>query len=182
MRIALPTQLKEWYDDFKPTDGDVVYVSAVTLFARLFGVKTYQEWVTGDIRSLMRPKKRGQVPAKILVRDLEAQGALEYFRGLDDVETVRLNQDLGIKDMNLFDDVFYVTITEEECIMAYSFFMGRMVDIHDGTEIKEMKIAPKIKANGEPTVGSKKYRPTRLVIPSFYIQQFRHFEERHGEI
>lgn len=181
MRIILPKEFKDWYEDFNPTDGEVALMVAVTLFARLFGVKTYQQWETGDVRAFIRGKNPNEVAGKTLLKDLQAQGALEYINDIDGIETIRLNPSLSIGDQGMFDAVhtFEVQIKDEGVIMALSFFMGRMADIHDAAEIKDMKIAPKVKANGKIP---KSFKPTKVVLPSFYTHQFRYFQTRHGEI
>ena len=181
MRIVLPKALNTWYEDFNPTDGEVALMVAVTLFARLFGVKTFQQWEVTDVRAFIRPKRANEVSSKTLLRDLQAQGALEYINDIDGIETIRLNPGLSIGDLGILDAVrtFEVQIKDEGVIMALSFFMGRMIDIHDGAQIKDMKISPKVKANGEII---KKYKLTKVVLPSFYTHQFRYFQTRHGEI
>lgn len=181
MRIAFPNVLKEWHTDFKPTDGEVALVAAVTIFARLFGVKTFQQWYSEDIRAFIRPKNSIEKSSKTLLKDLQAQGAIEYINDIDGIETIRLNPELNLGDQGLFNyqHTFEIEIKDEGVIMALSFFMGRMVDIHDGSEIKEMKIAPKIRANGKLPKG---FKPTKVVIPQFYSDQFKHFQYRHGEI
>jgi hypothetical protein len=178
MRIAIPIGYKSWYEEGNPTDGEVLFIAAVAIFARLIGVKTYQQWHTQDIRSIIRPQAKGQVPGKILARDLAAQGVLEYMKDIDGVETIRLDQHSGITEYNLFTNVFEVKITDVNCIMAFSFFLGRVQDLYDVSEIKELKVVPKLKSNGKP---SKTNVPTKIVLPNVYTQQLRYFEETYGE-
>jgi hypothetical protein len=197
MTIFIPKECNTWLQDHKPTEGDLLFAATLTIFAKMYGTKTFIEMESDDVKSLIWDKEV-LLGISHLVR-LEAQGLIQVARGLEGVLTFRFHPDLKIKHTASAnnDGTIKIELKDPKTISLCYYLLGRLAFIretgtqkdiviyqnkYDASEGKHaLNMAAVKKKHPDMPTGKRKYvrkKPvenkakTRLnVIPTIYMDQ-----------
>jgi hypothetical protein len=140
MKIFIPKELKGWMKQYKPSEGDLLFVATIAIFAKMYGPKTFLEMEEGDVKSLIfdKPILLGN---SHLVR-LQKEGVIERITGLDGVESFRFNPKLQVKRPvgNPDDGTITVTLKSQRAIGLCYYLLGRLAYIRVNGTSKEIVI------------------------------------------
>jgi hypothetical protein len=205
MHIHIPKECSVWLKDHNPTEGDLLFAATLTLFAKLYGTKTFIEMEPEDIKHIIWDKPT-LLGVTHLLR-LQEQGLIQIVRGLDEVVTFRFNPDLKIKHVASGgeDATIEIPLKEEKTMALCFYLLGRLAYIRvSGTrkdiviidnkyDAREGKVATvekeKKKKHPDMPTGKRKYvrkayqkhvTNSKLnTIPKIYMDQLttkQHFE------
>lgn len=129
MQVFLPCELKNWLTTEKPSEGDILFIAAVSLFAGMTGVKTFQEWDSHDIKALLWDSN--EIMAYTDTIRLKDQGVLEVIQGLQGLESFRLHPNLKVNGTKLLSrkSSIAVDLKETKSIYLLGYLLGRLAHI-----------------------------------------------------
>ena len=179
MILSLPAPLKPWIDEHKPTDHEMVFLAAMHAFARMYGVETYQEWNSADVKSMAKPNTT--ISMTYLTR-LKEQGIIEIVNGLDESVTIRFTKGL-IPNSSINTNTIKHTLTDIDAIITFSYFLGRIAHINQESDhIVNNVYSPRAyHKNGKLKKTAKpKESIQRLVLDRFYLDGIRLGFKKHA--
>jgi len=196
MTIYIPSALKGWIEEYKPTEGDLIFVAVTSIFARMYGVKTFLEMHPDDIKSMIWDKP--VIHSVNHLNRLSEQGVIDHAKGIDDVATFRLAKKLMVRRPASADsgDAIEYQLKESKSIQTFAYLLGKLADVRvNGTETyihiienryeyAESKMAIQkaknnvLRRDGTPKRQYIRRKPTEVkersklnVIPNIYMKQ-----------
>ncbi len=129
MTIYIPKALEGWLKEYKPTEGDLIFVAVTAIFAKMYGAKTFLEMESDDVKCIIWDK-----PVLYSINHLHRladQGVIQVAKGLDYIETYRFNPSLQIKRPASYEngEAIKIELKELKSIMVFSYLLGRLADI-----------------------------------------------------
>lgn len=142
MTIFIPKECNTWLQDHKPTEGDLLFAATLTIFAKMYGTKTFIEMESDDVKSLIWDKE-ALLGISHLLR-LEAQGLIQIARGLDEVVTFRFHPDLKIKHAASAnnDGTIKIELQDPKTISLCYYLLGRLGHVRENGTQKDIVIYP----------------------------------------
>jgi hypothetical protein len=168
MKVYIPNCFDNWLKEENPTEGEVMLIAAMTIFANIYGPYTYQGWEAQDLKNIIwdiTEKTANNTQASSIIKKYVDYGIIESANfGLDVEVAMRLNVGGKLKahqkSLISHKSVTEVEINDVRSIMIFSYFLGRIANLTEGMEVSELKKA----------LNKKKF--AHVIVPEVYSSQF----------
>lgn len=172
IKIWLPSFCKDWLKT-KPTEGDILVMAAISVFADALGSHVYQEWEGPDLKCLNWTYEDMQITR--MLNRLEDAGLIETMRGIDYHESIRLSEVAMEKKRVVFgSDAIGVKVSSKSQII-WAYFLGRTADIlersHQDNIVAPLEVEKGLYKKPKPKTNRK--HNTDKVIHHIYGYQLK---------
>jgi hypothetical protein len=157
MTIFIPKELKNWIKKSKPSEGDLLFVATIGIFAKMYGNKTFLEMDGNDIKSIIYDKQ-ALLGISHLLR-LQEEGVIQVINTVDGVESFRFHPDLKIGRRmlsNIEGENIEIKLKDSKAIGLCYYLLGRLAYVRVNGIEKQIEIIDNKYDASESTFGKSR--------------------------
>lgn len=167
MTVYIPNCFEDWVKEDNPTEGELMLVAAMTIFANIYGPYVYQGWEAPDVKNFIwdvTEKTPSSTHITTIVQKYVDLGIIDTAKfAIDSEVSMKLAFEGKLKKGKTLishTSVFPVELKELKSMLIFSYFLGRIANLTDGMEVSQLKKA----------LGKKK--TPHVIVPEVYSNQF----------